>query len=39
LLLAPTRPSPMAGALARSLVVRAMQIAARQLASNAQETA
>jgi hypothetical protein len=39
LLLAPTRPSPMAGALARSLVVRAMQIAGRPLASKAQETA
>jgi len=37
LLLAPTRPSPMAGALARSLVVRAQQLAAQLSPSNVHE--
>lgn len=39
LLLTPTRPSPMAGALARSLVVRAMQLAAQLAPSNPREVA
>lgn len=39
LLLAPTRPSPMAGALARSLVARAMQLGAQLAPSNDQEVA
>ncbi|HEX6018727.1 MAG TPA: hypothetical protein VFZ28_11555 [Burkholderiaceae bacterium] len=39
LLLTPTQPSPMAGALARSLVARAMQLAARLAPRQQQETA
>jgi len=39
LLLTPTRPSPMAGALARSLVARAMQLAAQLAPSDEQEVA
>lgn len=39
LLLTPTRPSPMAGALARSLVARTIQLAAQLASTNPREVA